>query len=195
MNHSPTLRLRPATRQDAPFLALALMEALGDDIMERIDAHSDTPADRERLQRITALCLRDDTLYSWRHGTIAETADGLPAGATIAYPGEGYHERRMLTFDLVKEHLHFDNQAMEDETQAGEHYLDTLAVLPRHRGQGVAQALLRHWLQQAQAQALTATLAAHPENHRALRLYRSMGLQEAGHLHIFGEDYLRMARG
>lgn len=194
MENENALRLRAATPLDAPFLALVLMEALGMEIMERIDTHTDTAADGERLAMLTTLCQREDTLYTWRYATVAERPDGTPAGASIAYPGKEYHKRRMITFGLVQDHLEFDQQTMEDETKAGEHYLDTLAVLPAHRGKGVASALLRHWLQEAERQGLTATLAAHPENRRALQLYQSMGLHEDGHLYIFGEDYLRMVR-
>ncbi len=188
------ITLRQATPSDARFLALTLMEAMGGEIMERLDECSVTADDEKRLAMLTSICERDDTLYTWRYGTIAQTADGIMAGASIAYPGAEYHQRRLVSFSLVKEIITFDIHQMEDESEAGEFYLDTLAVLPAFRRQGVAHALMQHWLLQAQESGLTATLACSTTNFRAKQLYESMGLSDAGLIFIFGEYYQKMAR-
>jgi len=175
-------------------LAIALTEALGDDIMERRDAGLATKEDKEKLARLAMLSERDDTLYSWKRAIVAEDDSHTLLGAIIAYPGEGYRSCLERTYRLIEGFIHFDVSAMEDETQAGEFYLDTLAVLPAHRGKGIATALLRAWLERAEEARLTATLACDPHNEKAKRLYESMGLCEAGWLYIFGANYLRMAK-
>ncbi len=190
----PPCLLRKATREDAPFLALCLTEAMGGKAMERMEGEGGLSAsDRRTLSLLTGICERDDTLYSWRLGTIATTADGEPAGASITYPGEEYHQRRLVSFALAREIITFDVAKMEDEAQGGEFYLDTLAVMPALRRRGVAQALMANWLREARAQGLTATLLCAKDNGKALRLYESMGMRKAGEVFAFGEWYLRLA--
>ncbi len=184
-----TVELSAATLADAPFLSMVLMEALSHDALQVDGTLKPSLTDTHR--QMTALVERGDTLYSWHHGTVARIG-GVAVGGTIAYPGDEYHARRVTTFTLVRHLLQFDESGMEDEARSGEHYLDSLAVLPPWRGAGVARALLRGWMEQARACGLAPTLAVHPGNMRARRLYTEMGLHEAGLLFIFGEDYLRM---
>ncbi|MCD8302392.1 MAG: GNAT family N-acetyltransferase [Prevotellaceae bacterium] len=186
--------LRKATREDAPFLALCLTEAMGGKAMERQQGEGLTESDRRILSVLTSLSGRDDTLYSWRFGTIATRLDGTPIGASIAYPGEEYHQRRLVSFALAKDIITFDVAKMEDEALGGELYLDTLAVVPAHRRKGVAQALMRHWLLEARSRGLTATLLCAGDNGKALRLYESMGMRKAGEVFAFGQWYMKMAQ-
>ncbi len=184
--------LRNATENDVRFLATCLMEAMGGMVMERMQEGTLTEEDERRIGILTEICRRDDTLYSWRFGIVAETADGCPVGASIAYPGDDYHQRMLTSFSLAKKMVSFDVQTMEDESQAGEMYLDTLAVVPSFRRRGVAQALMRHWLHQAEKKGLTATLACARNNDKAHALYESMGLRDASLVFIFGDYYQKM---
>ncbi len=147
--------------------------------------------DKTTLALLTTLVERDDTLYYWRFGTIAEV-DGERAAASIAYPGAEYHRRRLISFNLAREAISFDTEAMEDESVAGELYLDTLAVMPAFRRHGLARTLLEHWLSSARRQGLTPTLACAKDNDRARRLYESVGLRNTADLFIFGEYYNKM---
>ncbi len=185
--------LREATREDARFLAVALMEAMGGRIMERMEEGSLTAEDERRLDLLAGICERNDTLYSWRFGTIAVAPDGTRAGASIAYDGADYHQRRLISFGLAKDIITFDAERMDDEAQAGEMYLDTLAVVPEFRHHGVAHALMTHWLQQARKAGLTATLAVAMDNEKAKQLYESMGMRDHCLVFIFGEHYQKMA--
>ncbi len=184
--------LRNATKDDARFLATCLMEAMGGKVMERMQEGTLTAEDERKIGILTEICERDDTLYTWRFGTIAETSDGCPVGASIAYPGDDYHERMLTSFSHAKAIVSFDVQKMEDESQAGEMYLDTLVVVPTFRRRGVAQALMRRWLQQAEDKGLTATLAVARDNAKAHSLYESMGLRDASLVFIFGDHYQKM---
>ncbi len=185
------IQLRPATAEDASFLALCLMEALGGQVMEGAE-EGISPSLSRTLEVLTRIVLRDDTLYSWHFGTVAHLPDGTPVAASIAYPGAEYHQRRLVSFALASELITFDPSQMEDESREGEYYLDTLAVLPAHRRQGIGRLLLREWLRQASALGLRATLICATDNHKAHNLYRSLGLRDAGPVFVFGENYLRM---
>ena len=186
------MTLRRATQEDAPFLALVVMEALGDDIMERAHADNANDGDRHRLELITDVICRDDTLYSWRHALVAEDAGGTLLGAMVAYPGDGYVAMRDRTFSLLRELITFDTASMDAETVPGEYYLDSLAVSPLARGKGVGRQLLCAARDEAFAQSRPAILACAPENTNAKALYETMGFREEGELFIFGHKYLRM---
>lgn len=188
------ITLRKANEEDARFIALCFMEAIGDTIMERIDSETVSDYDQERLEHFSKLVLNPNTLYYWQHAVIAISDEGTRLGTSISYPGEQYKTRRAKTFELAKDYLDFDPSLMEDEACAGEHYLDTLAVLPQFRGQGVAKSLLKEWIARATEQGLVAVLACNPSNEKAHRLYEKVGLRDAGMLFIFGDDYIRMAR-
>lgn len=176
------ITFRQATIDDAPFVALIMMEAVGMEVME--EGH-------ELDDRFVFICRRTDTLYSYKNCVIVE-ADGKPIGGLISYAGEGYHEVKMHTFGLVKEHLTFDFDKMDDETKAGEYYLDSAAVIPEYRGQGIGRKIIEYGVAKAKELNLLPILACDPDNVNAYRLYSSIGFKENGHLFIFGEDYLRM---
>lgn len=182
---------RNATPQDAAFVAMVVAEAVGITVMERATEGTLSDADRESQTLIEAVCRRDDTLYSWRHTRLA-IAGGVPVGALVSYPGEGYMECRKHTFALLSSLITFDVESMDAETRDGEYYLDSLAVLPAYRGQGIARQLLLHAQQEAHRQGRPAILACAPDNTGARLLYESLGFRQEGLMHIFGEDYLRM---
>ena len=101
-------------------------------------------------------------------------------------------ECRKHTFALLSSLITFDVESMDAETRDGEYYLDSLAVLPAYRGQGIARQLLLHAQQEAHRQGRPAILACAPDNTGARLLYESLGFRQEGLMHIFGEDYLRM---
>lgn len=192
MNH--TFRLEPATPQDAFHVALIMAEALGDDIMERFLSNGNTlpPQDLRRMELLTAVALRTDTLYTYRHCTLARNAQGEVAGGLIAYPGTDYLQRRDTTFSLVRELIRFDVEKMDPETLPHEYYLDSMAVWPQFRRQGLARRLIQHCIHQGHRLQRPVVLACAPHNAHAHRLYSSLGFKDHEHIFIFGEDYIRM---
>ena len=81
---------------------------------------------------------------------------------------------------------------MDDETQTGEYYIDSVAVVPKSRGMGLGRKLLEHAIACARFEGLAAVLACDPHNISARNLYERIGFHVEGRLFIFGEDYLRM---
>lgn len=173
---------RQATIDDALFIARGFQMAM---LME------DVPEEHTRLFA-EKICEREDVLYSWRNTLIAE-AEGSPVGMVTAYDGRYYRGWRETTLQLVKEHLGVEFPGMEDEAVPGEYYVDSLAVLPAHRGQGIGRGLLQHAIAQGHELGLKVTLAVEYDNARALHLYRSLGFAPDGNLFIFGHDYQKMA--
>lgn len=177
------MQLRPATIDDIAFIARGFHMAM---------LYEDTPEQQiEKMADI--ICRREDVLYSWRNTTIAEV-DGVRAGMVTAYDGKYYRDWRRKTFELAEEVWNSTFPGMEDEAEAGEYYIDSLAVLPAYRGHGIGQKLLLQAIEQGKALGLKVTLAVDPANERAQRLYRSLGFTDDGHLFIFGHDYFKMAQ-
>lgn len=182
MCDSKNILFRPATQDDATFLALVVLEAVEIPVMERGEA----PA-----SHVVEICSRTDTLYSWKNAIIAE-ADGERIAAVIAYCGEGYHEIKEFTFDLVRKSIEFNTENWDEETAEGEYYLDSAAVLPKWRGKGVGRKLLLHAIDTAHRMNLIPSLICDPENTNALNLYVSMGFRTVSRIFVFGTTYLKM---
>lgn len=190
----PVFHFEKATPGDALQVALIMAEAVGDDIMERTIANSGRipETDKERMEKLCQVALRENTLYSYLHCTLVRTADGQTAGGLIAYPGDDYIQRRTTTFDIVRDLIQFDTEKMDAEVQPHEFYLDSMAVWPQYRRQGIARKLMQHGIAMGKEAKRPVTLACAPDNTGAHRLYTSLGFHDAGKLFIFGEDYIRM---
>ena len=70
-----------------------------------------------------------------------------------------------------------DYSQMDDETEAGEFYLDSLAIYPEYRRRGIARQLLKRATEHAASLNLPAALLVDKGNPNAERLYRSVGFE------------------
>ena len=68
-------------------------------------------------------------------------------------------------------------EGMADETSPDEFYLDTLAVMPQHRGQGIGSKLLMAMTERARTLGKPAALLVDKTNPKAEALYRSLGFR------------------
>ena len=74
-----------------------------------------------------------------------------------------------------------DHSSIPDETQAGELYLDSLAVDPAYRGRGIARLLLEASVEKSKRMNLPSTgLLVDVGNPRAEALYNKVGFRYAG---------------
>lgn len=183
---SDRLLLRPAVQADAPFIALCVYWALGEDFSICSEQEKNT-----KLTRMTAVCGQSDTLYSWCNTLIAEVG-GEPAGALVYYDGARYAALRKNTFERLGDLVSEAARTMEDETCAGEYYFDSLAVAPAYQRLGIARRLLLQGLETVRRQGFRqAALVVVPDS-MAMRFYQSLGFVPAGRMFLFGEDYQRM---
>lgn len=183
------LKIRPATIADAAFIAKNVMAAMGHD-----EVYSGGGEEwlQHLIPHMEIVCQREDVLYSWKRSYIAEV-NGIPAGSLTAYEGTDYKETQTRTFSLFDGPLNFDLDLMQDETREGEFYLDSAAVLPEFRGQGIGRALLQFGITKGKELGVDyVTLLVNPQNPKAKRLYRSLGFRDAGEVFAFGEYFQRM---
>ena len=139
---------------------------------------------------MTSLVARTDTQYSYLNTLVAieETAPvpgvsapGCIVGICVSYDGTLLHQLRQAFIDAAIKEWGMDHSAIPDETQAGELYLDSLAVDPAYRGRGIASLLLRASIDKSRALGLPATgLLVDVGNPKAESLYNKVGFRYAG---------------
>jgi len=180
--------VRKALSSEARFIARNVMAAMGTDVFNVPFSDNDFKI----LEVLTDICKRSDTLYSYRNTLIA-TVFGLPVGSLTAYDGGDYSKKKEITFSIVKEKAGFTLPPMDDETQSGEYYLDSLAVLPSMRGHHIGKTLIMQALETAHSLGFSkASLIVNQGEEKLKGLYYDCGFEDDGTRNCFGHDYLRM---
>ena len=171
--------IREGRPSDAPQIASLIMQAMSEECCRYFYGDANTADDFHRL--MTALAERQDTQYSYLNALCAVDGDDRVVGVSVSYDGAELRRLRQPFIDAVKEAFGRDFSAMPEETSAGELYLDSLAVEPAHRGQGIAKSLLRAAVAKARATgAGPAGLLVDTNNPNAERLYKSVGFKVVG---------------
>lgn len=174
MNNSKII-VREAVRDDAALIAQVVCMAVGYDT-----SHPIYPV-------FLTLAQSEHTQYSYRNTLIGEV-DGCAAGALVGYDGAMLNELRKPIFPLLEQHLGTVPN-IEDETEAGEFYLDSLGVLQKFRGRGVGQALITAYCDKAFAQGFERVgLIVDYDNSEAERLYLSLGFERVGSRPFLGHQ-------
>ena len=165
--------IRKALPEDAAFIALVVAMALGGN-------------EEHKLYKVfKELAGRENTQYSYRNVLIA-CVGGKPVGAIVGYDGARLLELREPIFELIRKHTGSVIE-IEDETSAGEFYLDSLAVLPEYRGSGVGRMLLCAMRDMAvEAGYERVGLIVDFDNPRAEALYTSLGFSRVGEKSFLG---------
>ena len=173
------MKIVPASIEQAESIASLIMLAMNHECCQNFAGPSHTLEDFHRM--MTALVGRDDSQYSYRNAMVAlddNTTDGHPvvAGVIVGYDGADLHRLRETFLQAAKEFLGQDFRGMVDETQAGEYYIDSLAVNESYRHQGLATLLLKKLIDQ-KGQRQPVGLLVDKGNPGAERLYRSLGFE------------------
>ena len=123
------------------------------------------------------LVRREDSQYSYMNTLVAMDGDKV-VGVAVSYDGCRLHELRRAFIEAAKDYIGMDHSGMDDETQAGELYLDSLAVLPEYRCRGIAKDLLWATMKHANLLGLPVVgLLVDKDNPRAEKLYTSVGFR------------------
>ena len=179
------ITIRRGRIEDANIIAEAIAMAIGDSgTMVRYCGENFIGV----LEEI-ARC--DDSQYSYRNALVAEV-DGLAVGAVVAYDGAQLYELREKTLEVIHRH-NPGFRIVDDETQAGEYYLDSIGILPGYRGLGIGRALLLA-LKEVVAKGNHGCigLLVDYDNELAERLYESVGFRRVGTKLFIGHDMWHM---
>ena len=183
-----TFTIRNARPSDARFLAQCILAGLHlADFNSRLDDNISG-----MLDKLTECESREDTLCTYSHTRIAEV-DGQPAGALLSYPGALYKDLRARTLKAYLPDIYAQFANDDPETDPGEYYLDSLAVHPDFRKQGIGRALMEDAIRMGLNQGFDKIALIVDTNYPHLvRIYESMGFVIADCRHVFGGDYQRM---
>lgn len=133
------ITIRKAVKSEAADIARLIMNAMTDECCLYFCSDGHGLDDFHAM--MTSLVERDDSQYSYRNTLVAVDGETV-VGIAVSYDGGKLHQLRQAFIDAARQYLDKDHSGMDDETQAGELYLDSLAVLPQYRRQGIARKLL-----------------------------------------------------
>ena len=171
------IEIREATKAQAAVIARLIMVAMTDDCCLYFCGVEHGLDDFYKM--MVSLVEREDSQYSYVN-TLVAMADEKVVGVAVSYDGGRLHQLRQAFIQAAKENIGKDHSGIDDETQAGELYLDSLAVLPVYRRQGIAQRLLNATKEKADKMGLPYVgLLVDKGNPAGEALYASLGFQYA----------------
>jgi ribosomal protein S18 acetylase RimI-like enzyme len=168
------VRIQNATKEQSADIARLIMMAMTDDCCLYFCGAGYGLEDFWKM--MTKLVEREDSQYSYRNTLVALDEDKV-VGICVSYDGGQLRELRQAFIEAAKVHVGKDHTGMDDETQEGELYLDSLAVLPKYRHQGIARKLLLATKEQADRLGLPVGLLVDYGNPESEALYLSMGFR------------------
>ena len=172
------IKISKATKEQAPEIARVIMMAMTDECCQYFCGEGYGLDDFYRM--MSHLVEREDSQYSYKNTLVAMDGQQV-VGVSVSYDGSRLHELRCAFIEAAKTYIGKDHTGMEDETQAGELYLDSLAVQPDYRRQGIARALLLATKERAGQYGLPHVgLLVDTDNPNGEALYSSVGFQYVG---------------
>ena len=187
------IEIREATKSQAAEIACLIMTAMTDDCClyfcgegygledlasDRACSRSAEQASLRRSRLLAAFRKMMTMLVEREENTLVAMDADRVVGISVSYDGGLLHELRRAFIEAAKEHIGKDHSGMDDETQAGELYLDSLAVLPEYRRQGIARKLLLATKERANRLGLPCVgLLVDKDNPVGEALYASVGFQ------------------
>lgn len=164
------MTIRKATIDDADIIAQIVAMAIGD--VETLENY----CGKNYIEVLKEIARLKESQYSYNNAFIAEI-DDIAVGAVIGYDGSLLNCLRKHTLSVINKY-NPDFSINEDETQAGEYYLDSLGVLPEYRGLGIGKELVLALLDYAFKEHHSCVgLLVDYENPKAEKLYQSLGFE------------------
>ena len=172
------IEIREATKNQAAEIASLIMMAMTDDCC--LYFCGDSYGLEDFRQMMTMLVEREDSQYSYKNTLVAMDASKV-VGISVSYDGGRLHELRRAFITAAKEYIGKDHSGMDDERQAGELYLDSLAVLPEYRRMGIARKLVSATKKKAKRLHLPCVgLLVDNDNPEGEAFYTSIGFRYVG---------------
>jgi GNAT superfamily N-acetyltransferase len=176
------MKIVPAQSKHAEDIAQLLLFAMGDIVARFIKNHDPDAC----FSFMSNMVLTPNSQYSLENCWVAEVEDRV-AGVICLYPGAELHTLRKPVIQYV-ENLTSKAFRPEDETEAGEIYIDCVAVYPSYRGKGIASSLINY----AKGEWPGLPLGLLVEKPDAKRLYEKLGFKTVGIKYLTGKPLEHM---
>ena len=172
------IEIREATKNQAAEIANLIMIAMTDDCCLYFCGDGYGLEDFRKM--MIMLVELENSQYSYKNALVAMDGDKV-VGISVSYDGGRLHELRRAFIEAAKKYIGKDHSAIDDETQAGELYLDSLAVLPDYRRQGIARKLVSATKKKAEKMHLPSVgLLVDKGNPEGEAFYTSIGFRYIG---------------
>lgn len=180
--------IRPAKPEDATAVAPLMILAMGhiSGIFARSENHEDAIPFFDMFFR------QDNNQYSYANTLVFENKDGV-VGSVTGYDGKLLGQLRQPILDEL--HKSDPGFLPNDETEAGEYYLDCVNVDVRQQGKGIGKMLILAFCEHAyQLGYQRVGLIVDLGNPAAKRLYGNLGFNIVGEKEFMGHQYYHMVR-
>ena len=180
--------IRPAKPDDAhevaPLLVLAMGHIAG--ILANSERNEDAISFLEMFFR------KNDNQYSYANTLVFETERGI-LGSVTGYDGGLLHDlRQPILQEVRKTNPDF---TPGDETEAGEYYLDCVAVNEDYQGKGLGQKLIKAFCKKGVSLGFKRVgLIVDFENAASKKIYEKAGFQTADEKDFLGHRYFHMVK-
>lgn len=175
------MKIRKAKANEAESLATLLMLVL-ENMVYKFIGETDYHKARDFL---TYFLKKEDNQYSYQNCYVAVRNNEIK-GVVNLYQGSALKELRQPIL-AYSSHYYSTDLQIEDETQAGEYYIDTIAVSSSEQGRGVGSKLLQYTIDTyVFGQKQTLGLLVDEHNPKAKKLYLNKGFKSVGKKMLLG---------
>ena len=141
---------------------------------------------KEAVAFLSSLISEKGNQYSYENCHVLEI-DGAIVGVAVVYDGSKLYELRLPVAQKIKE-LYQRNFSPEDETAAGEFYIDSIGINPQYQGKGMGSILLKFLIEiYVNQKQKTLGLLVEKNNPAAKKLYMKLGFKVVGEQTLAGK--------
>lgn len=180
-NREMDITIRKAKKDDVRFVAWTVLTALD--------------LDDSQLEKTMQSCADTESLYSWTHALIAEDSDGTPQGCIVSYRGDDYMRMREHTWPTLWTDV--DPELVRNtppETQPGEYYLDSMAIVEESRGHDFGKRLMQAAIEEGRRAGYRQfALIVDIDKPRLRDYYTTLGFQPDRELQFLTHRFTKMA--
>lgn len=174
--------IRKASLEDSKSIATYLLLAM-ESIIYTFIGEQDTIKAVDFLLYFTE---KENNQYSYQNCWIVEDKNQIIAAVNLYDGGKLYKLRKPIT-DYLTTHF-VQNLNIEDETESGEYYIDSLGVHPQYQGKGIGSKLLLFLIKEYSYQNQPLGLLVDEENPLAKKFYLKLGFKSVGKKKLMGKN-------
>lgn len=166
------MQIRHAQKEDSKFVAPLIVQAM-EDLAMKLTKSSDL---QNAIPVFDYFFQQKANQYSFENTLVFEE-NGEIMGSITGYDGSKLNELRTPFLEYLKSEFGYD-QIPEDETEAGEFYLDTVSVSKNHQGKGIGRKLIEAMILHAKEKGFEKVgLLVDLDNPEAKKLYERIGFK------------------